>query len=427
MSVYLSSLVPTIKSFQWPYKSAAKLIADTNEELHNFAQKIGLERVWFQDHPELPHYDLNWSKAELAVKKGALPIDRRSLVQRIRLLRKRSGFNQRRKTVMAKKSKTGKRRSAPAGDVSKLWEDKKGEKVSFGDVIPDGQYVMKLVLLKQQKMSDDRQVVVSDWMITQGEEKRKTKRKWDDLDNPDRVSRTQAYLRLIGVDVDSIGFDELDDALKAVLKAHPVARGKLVTPTDTQYCNITALLDIDDDGGDSDEDSDDSDKDEEEDEEDDSGDDDDDDEEEDEEDDDDSDDDDDDDDGDDDDDEEEAPKLKKGQRVSWQGKKGMKTGTIVRVDSDGIAKIAYGKGKTIELPTETLGVADVKTKKSKSEAPRLPVIGDRVVVEGKGGTEKEGEVLRVNKSKKECFVKMDTGKKKTVSWAKLKLILQDVE
>jgi hypothetical protein len=31
------------------------------EELHEFAQSIGLKREWFQDHPRHPHYDV-WGK-----------------------------------------------------------------------------------------------------------------------------------------------------------------------------------------------------------------------------------------------------------------------------------------------------------------------------------------------------------------------------
>lgn len=35
------------------------LISDTNiDELHQFAEQIGLRREWFQDKPGRPHYDL---------------------------------------------------------------------------------------------------------------------------------------------------------------------------------------------------------------------------------------------------------------------------------------------------------------------------------------------------------------------------------
>jgi hypothetical protein len=41
------------------------------EELHQFAEKLGLQRAWFQQHPTLPHYDLVPSKRTLAIKYGA--------------------------------------------------------------------------------------------------------------------------------------------------------------------------------------------------------------------------------------------------------------------------------------------------------------------------------------------------------------------
>lgn len=41
------------------------------EELHLFAEAIGLKRIWFQDHHLVPHYDLVPSKKKLALSKGA--------------------------------------------------------------------------------------------------------------------------------------------------------------------------------------------------------------------------------------------------------------------------------------------------------------------------------------------------------------------
>ena len=48
------------------------MYADTVEELHAFARKIGLRREWFQNKPRLPHYDLNKSRREAAVRLGAV-------------------------------------------------------------------------------------------------------------------------------------------------------------------------------------------------------------------------------------------------------------------------------------------------------------------------------------------------------------------
>lgn len=42
------------------------------EELHEMADKIGLSRRWFQNHPTHPHYDLAPSKRILAIEQGAV-------------------------------------------------------------------------------------------------------------------------------------------------------------------------------------------------------------------------------------------------------------------------------------------------------------------------------------------------------------------
>lgn len=50
------------------------MIADTVEELHRFAAKIGLKRSWFQDKLSGPHYDISMSKRRLAIFHGAREI-----------------------------------------------------------------------------------------------------------------------------------------------------------------------------------------------------------------------------------------------------------------------------------------------------------------------------------------------------------------
>jgi hypothetical protein len=51
------------------------MMSDTSiEELHKFAEKIGMKRDWFQDG-SAPHYDLSKSKRVLAISKGAIEIE----------------------------------------------------------------------------------------------------------------------------------------------------------------------------------------------------------------------------------------------------------------------------------------------------------------------------------------------------------------
>lgn len=65
--------------------SAGNLIADTSDELHTFAARLGLRRSWFQNHPKHPHYDLTTERMrKKAVKFGALLVDRRKIVEIIK-------------------------------------------------------------------------------------------------------------------------------------------------------------------------------------------------------------------------------------------------------------------------------------------------------------------------------------------------------
>jgi hypothetical protein len=50
---------------------SSHMLADTEEELHAMAARIGLARAWFQPR-STPHYDLTASKRELALRHGAV-------------------------------------------------------------------------------------------------------------------------------------------------------------------------------------------------------------------------------------------------------------------------------------------------------------------------------------------------------------------
>ncbi|MGW7617359.1 DUF4031 domain-containing protein [Streptomyces antimycoticus] len=59
------------------------LTADTEEELHAFAKRLGLRRSWFQkksDRDYRWHYDVTPPKRAQAVKLGAVEIDRHGVV-----------------------------------------------------------------------------------------------------------------------------------------------------------------------------------------------------------------------------------------------------------------------------------------------------------------------------------------------------------
>lgn len=56
------------------------LTADTKDELHDFAQSIGLRRAWFQDKPGGRwHYDVTEGLRAKAVIRGAQPVAYRDM------------------------------------------------------------------------------------------------------------------------------------------------------------------------------------------------------------------------------------------------------------------------------------------------------------------------------------------------------------
>ena len=70
----------------WRGKRWAHLMADTLDELHAFAERLGLPRRAFQDKTSGAHYDVTADLREHAIALGATPISRhvdRALVRRV--------------------------------------------------------------------------------------------------------------------------------------------------------------------------------------------------------------------------------------------------------------------------------------------------------------------------------------------------------
>lgn len=85
MAVYVDAL----RYWGWVHGASCHMIADTNEELHAMAHKIGLKREWFQTS-SVPHYDLTRVKRKLAVSNGAKEIGNRELAFHIIRWRKKA-------------------------------------------------------------------------------------------------------------------------------------------------------------------------------------------------------------------------------------------------------------------------------------------------------------------------------------------------
>ncbi len=83
MSVYVDDLLDSPVTSKWRFGKHCHLVADTPEELHDFAEELGLRRRWYQ-HTTVPHYDLTASKHAMARSKGAILITREQMRDHIR-------------------------------------------------------------------------------------------------------------------------------------------------------------------------------------------------------------------------------------------------------------------------------------------------------------------------------------------------------
>ena len=89
MSVYVDSSI-----YGYGRMVMCHMIADTPEELHAMADRIGVARKWFQKPPKASfwHYDIAKSRRALAVEAGAIECDRSTFVANLRRIRESKVF-----------------------------------------------------------------------------------------------------------------------------------------------------------------------------------------------------------------------------------------------------------------------------------------------------------------------------------------------
>ena len=89
MAVYVDKLFATRGAYstRWPYAEACHLLADTEDELIEFAVSIGLKARWIQ-HGHYTHFDLTANKRKQAVAAGATAMDNHALVAWMRKKRR---------------------------------------------------------------------------------------------------------------------------------------------------------------------------------------------------------------------------------------------------------------------------------------------------------------------------------------------------
>jgi hypothetical protein len=82
MSVYVDQPVHRFR-----HMLMCHMLADSPEELHEMADRIGMPRKWYQRDASTPHYDLSREKRAAAIAAGAIEVNRREMVAVIRRIR----------------------------------------------------------------------------------------------------------------------------------------------------------------------------------------------------------------------------------------------------------------------------------------------------------------------------------------------------
>jgi cytochrome c len=86
MAVYVDDNRIRRRGHAWSH-----LLADSTEELHAFAARLGLERALFHQQPSRPwkdHYDLPEGRRQQAIRQGARAISRRQAAEMLRAKRR---------------------------------------------------------------------------------------------------------------------------------------------------------------------------------------------------------------------------------------------------------------------------------------------------------------------------------------------------
>ncbi len=84
--IYVDELADYSKWTRWPAPDLwCHMVTDGPvDELHQFAERIGLRRERFQNHPSHPHYDLRPDKRAQALRMGAKEATIREVVGAVR-------------------------------------------------------------------------------------------------------------------------------------------------------------------------------------------------------------------------------------------------------------------------------------------------------------------------------------------------------
>lgn len=76
MAIYVDFMQIEFKGYKWCH-----MLADTLQELHDFAALIELDARLFHRHASYPHYDVTVQMRQTAIKYGAIPADRKKIIE----------------------------------------------------------------------------------------------------------------------------------------------------------------------------------------------------------------------------------------------------------------------------------------------------------------------------------------------------------
>lgn len=82
MTVYVDN-----ERIKWRGKLWCHLVADSLDELHEFAAALGLRRSWFQGKASYPHYDVTTTVRDRALQLGATPGSKVQIIASAKRLR----------------------------------------------------------------------------------------------------------------------------------------------------------------------------------------------------------------------------------------------------------------------------------------------------------------------------------------------------
>ena len=81
MTVYVDQPIYARSASKKPRKLYSHMVADTFDELHAFAAKIGVKKHFFHRAKTAHHYDINSDQFKIAVDNGAKVVDSREIVR----------------------------------------------------------------------------------------------------------------------------------------------------------------------------------------------------------------------------------------------------------------------------------------------------------------------------------------------------------